>query len=393
MRVSNLIAGASSLALAVTLAGTFAAPAQAHEHHHPQPQQPEVVADGFAGPLSLAVGRGRDVYLSQSFAGLLSKVDRLGNVSTIHDLGLSPDDGELAGVAYSKGATFHIETDYSGAEGPVSHIVRTSRKGHRTVVSDDLWAYEIRNNPDGDQTYGFTDLDASCAAELAVFEEGAAPDRELPPLSEYSGIVESHAYQLSVSRGKIYVADAAANAVLAVNGSTGAISTVSVIPATPIEFTADLKASLEGELAEPGETPLELPNCLVGNQYTPEPVPTDVKVGWWGTLYVSTLQGGAGEILPLSKVYGVNPYTGTTTEVAGGMYGATGLALGWDGRIFVAEMFGGQVSVIKRHSHTAKTVFEAESPSDVDLKGSTIYATTGVFGNGALVKYRYRYGW
>lgn len=381
MRVSYLIAGAGSLALAAT----FAAPAQAH--HPPDPQQPEVVADGLAGPLSLAVGRGHEVYVTQSFAGLLSRVNWRGDVRTVHDLGLPPDSGELTGVAYTRRATFHIETDASGPGGPVTHVIRTSKNGYRTVVSDDLWAYEKQNNPDADRTYGFTDLDDSCADALAAFEEGVPTGRELPPLSEYHGIVESHAYQLSVSRGSIFVADAAANAVLAVNQSTGDISTVAVLPATPITFTQEFNDALEGQLE------LDMPDCLIGQEYTPEPVPTDVQVGRWGRLYVSTLGGGAGESAPLSKVYGVNPRTGSTSVVAGGLFGATGLALSHTGDIFVAEMFGGKVSVIKRHKHTAKTVFTAESPADVDLRGNTIYATTGVFDNGAIVKYRYRHHW
>ena len=383
MRASYLLAGAGSLALAATLA----TPAQADRYHPPDPKQPTVVAEGLVGPLSLAVGDGHEVYLTQSFAGLLSKVDRHGTVSTVHELGLPPDAGELTGVAYSGRATFHIETDYSGADGPVSHIVRTTKKGQRTVVSDDLWAYEVQNNPDGGQTYGFTDLDDSCAGALSTFEEGLPSGREMPPLSEYHGIVESHAYQLSVSRGTIYVADAAANAVLAVDRSTGDISTVSVIPATAITFTKEFNDSLEGQLG------LDLPDCLVGEQYTPEPVPTDVQVGRRSMLYVSTLGGAAGESAPLSKVYGVNPWTGSAAILADGLFGATGLAVADNGDMFVAEMFAGKVSVIKRHQHTAKTVFTADSPSDVDLRGSTIYATTGVFGNGALVKYRYRHGW
>jgi sugar lactone lactonase YvrE len=160
-----------------------------------------------------------------------------------------------------------------------------------------------------------------------------------------------------------------------------------VASSTAVEFTAELEGGLEGLLGG-----LDLPDCLVGNQYTPEPVPTDVQVGKQGMLYVSTLQGGAGELVPLSKVYRVDPGTGTATEVAGGMHGTTGLALAKSGHIFVAEMFGGEVSVIQPGSTTATTVFAADSPSDVDLKGSTVYATTGVFGNGALVKYLYPLG-
>ena len=47
-------------------------------------------------------------------------------------------------------------------------MIRVDRDGHRTVVSDDLWANEKADNPDGDQTYGFTGLDDQCAAAVTA---------------------------------------------------------------------------------------------------------------------------------------------------------------------------------------------------------------------------------
>ena len=196
MRKSTLAAGASVLALAATL---LTVPA----HAAGGDREPEVVTGGLVGPLTLAVGNRGDVYVTQTFANTLSKVDRSGAVTTLHSLEGSPGTAELVGVAYSGGATYHIESDLSG-EVPTTHIVRT-KNGERTVVSDDLWAYEMENNPDASQKYGFKGLRGSCADQLRALEESIG----FPIGSEYTGIVESHGYQLEVHRGTIYVADAA----------------------------------------------------------------------------------------------------------------------------------------------------------------------------------------
>ena len=97
---------------------------------------------------------------------------------------------------------------------------------------------------------------------------------------------------------------------------------------------------------------LGLPDCVVGVTYAFESVPTDVEVGRDGSLYVTTLPGG-----PESPVLGargavwkVNPWTGHARKVAGGFLGATNLAIGKHGTIYVAELFAGQISVVKNGS-------------------------------------------
>lgn len=380
MRTSSLAAGATILALAATL---VTAPAQAHRGHD---REPDVITDGLIGPLTLDVANRGDVLVTQTFANTLSKIDRRGRVTDLHQFEASPEEGELVGVAYSGGNTYHVETDFTG-EVPTSYIIKTDKKGRRTVVSDDLVAHEMTRNPDAHVTYGFRNLRGRCADELRELEE----EIDFPIGSEYPGIVESHAYQLDVHGGNIYVADAAANAILRVNERTGKISTVSVLPASTITFTAELEAGLEAQMGQ-SVPDLDVPDCLVGKRYTPEPVPTDVQVSRLGILYVSTLEGGAGELAPLSKVYRVEPFRGRAGLVAGGMHGATGLALLPTGHIVVAEMFGNEVSIIRPLIGRATTLFEAESPADVAVDGRTVYATTGTFGNGALVKYQHR-GW
>lgn len=283
------------------------------------------------------------------------------------------------GVTHGRNKTYHIESDYSG-DVPTSHVVRTDKRGLREVVSDDFWEHEIANNPDAGKRYGFIGLAGECAGELRAWEEAT----EMPFFSEYTGIVESHAYQLTLSGRDIYVADAAANAILKVNERTGSISTVAVLPVFETKFTEAIKTGLEASLP-PEAAPL--PDCLVGRKYIPESVPTDVKLDHRGHLYVTTLGGGAGEVAPLSRVYRIDPWSKKATVVAKGLHGATGLDRAPTGHLFVAEMFAGRVSVINPGSSKARTLFEAPSPGDVALSGTKLYATTGVFGEGALVRY------
>lgn len=367
MRPTTLVASVSALTLAATLT---AAPALA------RPQGPETIVDGLAGPLTLALGTGNDIYVTESFAGRLTKVDKKGGVHTVHQMP-DPESAEVVGVDVAGKDVYHIETDYAAW---TSHLVKTSRSGARTVVSEDFLAYEEENNPDGGVEYGLVHLDGSCADEVAALEEALG----FAPLTPYPGIVESHAYQITVAKDGIYVADAAANAVLRVDHRTGDISTAAVLPATPITFTEELKAHLDAMLAEMG---LTVPECVVGQVYLPESVPTDVKVDQHGRLYVTTLEGAAGEALPLSKVYRIDQHTGQATVLADGLSGATGLDRAPNGTIYVAEMFGGTVSVVTPGSSTARTLFSADSPADVEVSGRHVYATTGTFGNGALVRY------
>ncbi|WP_168199833.1 ScyD/ScyE family protein [Citricoccus sp. SGAir0253] len=400
MRTKPLLAGAGALALATTLVG---APAQAHES--PRPPRAHELASGLVSPLSLDLGRRGDVYVTQNFAGALSKVDRRGTVTDVHRGNLA----ELAGVAYDRGATYHVETNAPEGGTPTSHVIKTARDGMRTVVSDDFMKYERDHNPDGDETYGFVRLRGTCAAQLDAFQDSladlAGPGGGTPQFARYTGIEESHAYQLEVDRGTIYVADAAANAILKVNERTKRISTVAVIPATPVRFTAAmetyLEETIEGALQQQGqERDIDMPDCLVGQRYVPEPVPTDVVKGGRGELFVSTLGGGVGEATAQSKVYRIEQRRGPdrVTTVARGLFGATGLDRAPNGDLYVAEMFGGEISRLKahdvrhaHHGHTAKawTVVKAETPADVKVSGHHLYATIKALSptGGDLVRY------
>nr|WP_272950554.1 ScyD/ScyE family protein [Ornithinimicrobium pratense] len=231
------------------------------------------MASGLVGPLSLDVGKGKDLYVTQNFMGVLSKITQRGGVETVTSL-TNPETQSLGGVAHHRGATYHLEADFGG-EMPASHVVKIDKRGERSVVSGNFWEHEMTNNPDAGTRYGFVGLRGSCAAQLAEFE--AAFPEELqgtPFLQEYTGIVESNAYQLTVAEdGTIYVADAAANAILKMNRQ-GDISAVAVLPASTVQFTAELEegyqARLEGFVADTGiEMNTDVPDCVVGKTFTP----------------------------------------------------------------------------------------------------------------------------
>ena len=361
MRRSSLLALACSGAMAATLVA--AAPSQAA----PGDQGPQTVVDGLVGPLSLAVHDGSArITVAQSFAGLITSVDNKGRTTDLASYEGEPGTGEVVGVSLGPQGTYYINTDFAGLS---SHVRMIDSRGQVTTVSDNFMAYEMDNNPDQDVSYGFQGLSTDCTAQLQAFQDGLGEGPEAPHLVGYTGIVDSHPYQTSVTRqGDVYVADAAANAILKVDGRTGAISTVAVIPAPdPVQVTAEMVGDILGP---------DAPTCIADHDFVAEPVPTDVEIGNDGMLYVSTLGGGLGESMPLSSVYRVDPSTGDTTELADGLWGATGLdLLGQD--IVVAEMFGSEVSVIRPGSSTAETLLEGLSgPADVEVHANTVYIST-----------------
>ena len=77
-------------------------------------------------------------------------------------------------------------------------------------------------------------------------------------------------------------------------------------------------------------------------------MPTDVEVRH-GQAYVSLLPGGPEDpsFGARGSVYRVDLSSGHAHRIAGGFAGATNLALGPHGKIYVAELFAGRISVIR----------------------------------------------
>lgn len=358
--ITSAVACVSLLAASLVVA----APATAHSRGDASPGgtgTPVTLADGLAGPLSLAVDRSGTAWVSQSFAGLLTQVNRDGSTET---LASAPAGESIAAVSERKGTVYFAQTtdDHSA-----STLRAVGKDGTVTEVAD-LFAHENSENPDQVNTYGFVGLDAACAAQ---FDPSAPPF--LP--ASYEGVVDTNPYASLALRDAIYVADAGANAILRVDYD-GTVSTVAVLPpGDPIEATPEILAAVG------------FPDCAAGYDYRFEPVPTDVELGPDGWLYVTSLPGGPEDasLGARGSVYKINPDTGETVRLATGFLGATDLAVArGTGTVYVAELFGGpdgtgQLSVLERRSDTPKVLVDVSAPAAVELRGGSLYVTTDAF--------------
>jgi len=350
--------GFAILAIAA-LAVPATATAKGKNHHAPTPPTVSApIAQGLAGPLQLAVDR-RSVYVSQAFAGLLTKIGPGGSTVVAANPG-----GEIAGVDVGrKHQVFYTSQNADATTGAVtaSALNRIKRDGSSTLVRDIL-KYETKRNPDRNAQYGFTSIPADCAAQWPVDEAGPA---------QYTGIVDSHPYAVAIAGRHNFVADAAANAIFDISKS-GHLRTVAVLPPQPAVVTAA------------AATANNLPACTVGLTYNFEPVPTDVEVGRDGYLYVTTLPGGVEDasLGARGSVYRINPWNGKTRRIATGLLGATNLALGSHGRIYVSELFANKISEIVHG--TPRPLIDLPSPAGLEYANGKLYVGYDVFANGTL---------
>ncbi|XTR51973.1 ScyD/ScyE family protein [Pseudarthrobacter sp. So.54] len=161
---------------------------------------------------------------------------------------------------------------------------------------------------------------------------------------------------------------------VSVDANSGKTTTVAVLPPRPYTITAEAAAS-NG-----------LPDCVVGTTYDFEAVPTDVAVGPDGYLYVTSLPGGPEDpaLGPRGAIFKVNPDEDEVELVAENIMSPTGLALAEDGEIYVASLFGEGVLRIDPDSGDQTVVLAASFTADVDLCGSTLYATVNALPGAAV---------
>lgn len=338
-----LVSGAALLLLALPLPAASA--------HRASPT-PRVVSDQMLAPFNLDVSS-RSVLVADGGAEVVGALARDGSLTP-----LATEQPGTSGVARSRDgrrvAWTTTVTDYSTFTNTASGLT-VRGPGGRTVHSDTL-AYETAHNPDAGVHYGVTDPTPSTCVTDALTAAGI-------PVA-YTGGVDSHAYSVASYRDGWVVADAGANDLLWVD-ARGRVHTLAVLPAQPTTMTAAMVSALG------------LPECVTGVTYNFEAVPTDVEVGHDGALYVSVLPGGPESPVLGARgaVYRVDPRTGASHEVARGFLGATNLALGHDGEIYVAELFGGKVSVV-RHGRISTYV---ELPGVVAVetgRGGELWAGT-----------------
>ena len=353
--------------LVLSMLVPVAGPAAAGDQHQPRVR---TITDGLVGPLGLAVGRHGKVYVAEAFAGQVTKVSRRGAKRVVYR---REGVNVLGGIDVTRRGSVVFTLSKGTAETAPPNRAYLGKLRHRNKVKllAALSRYEQRRNPDAGNTYGFTDLPEGCSLPA---------DAPIPQPQPHPGAVDSNPYAVTAHHGAYLVADAAGNSILRVTtrGHRTRIRTVAVLPPVPQTVPADIAAEFG------------LPECVAGATYMSEPVPTDVEVGSDGQYYVSSLPG-APELPGTGSVFKVDPWSGRVRKVAGGLSGAVDLAVDAHGKVYVAELFGNRISVI-RHRRV-RTFVEAPTPGavEVDRRG-VVYATTNVFnqdqtpGNGTVVR-------
>ncbi len=322
------------------------------------PPKPATLASNLVSPLSLAVTSSGVRYFSTNFTGTLWRQKPGGKPRVVYQ---SKGGAEVGAVSVRRGVVTFATTARKQT------ALMQLRPNGRAVELADLDRHERRTNPDGDVSYGFEKIGKACAEKVPPFV----------PV-KYDGIIESHPYASTSLGGRTWVADAAGNTILTVRD--GKVETLAVLPAVPVRITKRA-ARTNG-----------LPACTVGKTYRFEPVPTDVELGPDGRLYVSALPGGPedGSTGAQGRVFRVGPKSGAVKLVAKGLISATGLAVAPNGTMYVAELFGGQISKIPAGSSTPKRFRKIGMPGDVELVDGKLYATADVLGEGTgrLVRIR-----
>jgi streptogramin lyase len=332
-------------ASAIALIGTTIAPAHAAD--------PEVVTGGLTSPLSVAVADDGDVFVSQNFRGILTRVPVGGGDRERMFRLRGAEVGAVS--ATDDGAVF--ATTGGTPRRPNAHLWSLAEGEETPTKLANLYRYEKRVNPDSGTTYGLV-ARKSCLKKVPPF------------VRPYKGIIEAHPYATALGEGVTYVADAAGNSVLAV-ADGGGTTTVGILPPTRVKITRALKREFD------------LPRCVIGKTYRAEGVPTDVEMGPDGLLYVTSLPGVPGEGLPTGRIYQFDPADGSRSVHARGLVTPTGLAMDPDGTAYVAQLFAG--SILEIQTDGSRTTFaEAAAPGDVEFADGAVYATeSGLMGDPA----------
>ncbi len=364
MRVASIITVTTALVAGLSVAA--AAPAGAHTPKPAPKPSVTVLSTAVEMPYNLEVRRGKLLVADSRVDGLIGKVIADGTVTTL----IAPAKG-VSGLALSRNGKYLAYTYLIGAGPPAQTIasgVIINGPGSITATAD-VFAYEKANNPDHGVTYGIPNAGQCVIEELMKVSIPAY----------YNGLDESYPASVATYGRDFVVADTRANTLLRVTRS-GVISTLAVLPPQPLTFTADIAARLG------------LASCVVGLTYNFEAAPTDVEVGGDGYLYVTTRAGGpAGlDLGARGKVYRVNPRTGVAKELADGLSGPTNLALS-GGRIFVAELDAGRISVVQRGNVREYVALPGALAIEAGKHG-LLYAATLFTGPGSVVRIDTRKG-
>ena len=345
MRHRHLLTAVAVLALAGPAAGTALTTASAAPAQKAKPTV-TTIAKKLVGPLSVAQAPDGTRYWTDSFAGPLYKQTPAGVVSVVYP---GSEKAAAEGVS-ADGGVLRFTT---GSGDNKAGKVWTLDAANQPVLVGDTYAYEKVADPDGVFDYGFLQTPKSCLAQLP---------KQIP--ASYSGVRETHPYATATANGITYVADAGANAIFGI-APTGAFSTVAALKPVKVKITRPM-AEAAG-----------LPSCVVGRKYALEAVPTDIEVGPDGKLYVTSLPGGPedGSLGANGRVLKINPATGRTRTLAGGLLSPTGVAVAGNGDIYVSQLFPGLISKMKAGSSKLKPYVEVPLPAAVEATPTGLLAT------------------
>lgn len=331
--------GATALASsAVVIAGLMAPATSAPDPH--------VLAKNLTSPLSMDAADDGTLWFSENFAHRLMRVAPGGTPEEV----LTLKRGEIGAISVEGDVVTFAVSRGDNEVGFVKQLV----SGQIVKVAD-LAEHERSSNPDGEVTYGFTGVNQRCIDKVPSFVAG-----------RYRGVEETHPYATVSHGGVLYVADAGANAILAI--ADGIVSTVAVVPPASVRITAKIVRAFG------------LPSCVRGKDYRFESVPTDVEVGPDGMLYVSSLPGGPedGSTGANGAVFRIDPTTGESVVVGSGLISAAGVAVAEDGTVYASELFGNRIVSFSPGSTEPTIVAEPTMPSALELVDGALVATTSV---------------
>ncbi len=322
-----------------------------HGHGNHQPSPVTEVASQLISPLKVAFGPKGSFLIAESFAGVLSSISAKGEKTTL----VSAPGQEIAGVSYLNGTTYYFNNDQgSGPElgGALlpARLMQLDQRGNTREITD-LADFEAANDPDAKTVYGVRDASPECLTQA--------------PYMQSLGEVFSHPYSSAPVSNGVYVGDAGANAILFVN-KHGKVKLVKAVPAVAITIDAAV-------VAAGAEMGMSVPGCMLGLKYYAQAVPTDIEIsGQW--LYYTLLPGVPGESLGVGKAYRTHLQSGRTQLLAQGLSAPTGIAVDRNNTVYVSQLMGDGVSVIKNGKVT--NVLPAAMASDVEVSGRTMAALT-----------------
>ncbi len=320
-----------SAALAVAASATTTASAK------PDPSSQRKIDGNVLMPFQIAVRNGT-IWYSDGAAGTVTKL-RNGRKTVVVT-------GGAEGVAVSGNKLAFTKT-------PENSFARLSvrRPGKRTMIVN-LRRFERTHNPDRNVHYGILRNYSQCAANFFNSQQ--------PGSARYTGIVDSHPYQVEALPGGAWaVAEAAGNEILRV-GKRGRISVVALLPRQPITITQKMADAMDA------------PDCVVGVRYAFEPVPTDVERDRHGNLWVSLLPGGPEDpsLGARGAVYKITK-SGAVRRIHGGFLGATNLAVTPGGKVLVTQLFKNRISTLR--NGRVVNVRSIDRPVSVEVTRSTLF--------------------